>query len=71
MLPDYRLLAFLSIFVWTVLSGWTGYEAGYVAARTDYAQPMKYRCHEGIVYRSSNGYWEKTSTTCKPLEEIK
>lgn len=71
MIPDLKLYAFMSMFVWSIMVGWSCYEFGYYNARIDYSQPIKYRCHEGTVYRSTQGYWENTKQACKSLEEIK
>ena len=48
-----------------------GYGWGYSSAQADYSVPTKYRCHEGVVYRSVQNMWQKSSTECKKLEEIK
>ena len=50
---------------------WCGYELGYKVAKQEYTEPVKYRCHEGVVYRSVEGMWQKSGTECKKLEEIK
>ena len=50
---------------------WCGYELGYKVAADDYSVPIKYRCHEGVVYRSVQNMWQKSSTECKKIEEIK
>lgn len=71
MIPDLKLYAFTSMFVWSIMVGWSCYEFGYKNARMDYSQPIKYRCHEGTVYLSTQGYWENTKQACKSLEEIK
>ena len=62
-------LAALLIFVCCI--GYAMYEQGYSDARMDYSQPIKYRCYDGIVYRSTQGYWENTKQACMKLEEIK
>lgn len=62
-------LPVLLIFVCCI--GYVMYEQGYSDARMDYSQTIKYRCHEGTVYRSTQGYWENTKQACKSLEEIK
>ena len=69
--PDLKsAIAFVFIF-WSLFIGWTMYNFGYTEARADYATPTKYRCHEGVVYRSVEGMWQKSGTECKKLDEIK
>jgi len=57
--------------VYTAIVGWALYDLGFNDARAEFSQPIKYRCHEQVVYRSTQGYWEKTGQQCKTLEEIK
>lgn len=59
-------LCFLFYSIWD-----SGIESGRRDAMQELAQPVKYRCHEGSVYRRNNGYWESTRQACKTLEEIR
>ena len=67
----YFILGSTSLLISICCIGYVMYEQGYSDARMDYSQPIKYRCHEGTVYRSTNGYWDNTKQACKSLEEIK
>lgn len=60
---------FISLVFWAIWDN--GIESGRRDAIQELGQPVKYRCHEGNVYRRTNGYWESTKQTCKTLEEIK
>ena len=68
---DWKLAIAFVIAFWTFFTGWTMYQFGYAEARADYSVPIKYRCHEGVVYRSVEGMWQKSGTECKKLDEIK
>lgn len=61
------------VFLGTIF--WGGYELGYGHAKAEGAiadiRATKYRCYDGVVYRSSRGYWEDTKQSCKTLEQIK
>jgi hypothetical protein len=50
---------------------WAGYQWGYDSYKLDHVPTIKYKCFEGIVYRSTSGYWEDTKQSCKTLEQIK
>jgi hypothetical protein len=65
------ILGFPLLLIFACCIGYAMYHQGYSDARMDYSQPIKYRCHEGTVYRSTQGYWENTKQACKSLEEIK
>ena len=65
-----RAIAML-FFAWSAIMVYTGHEWGYASAREDYSRPVKYRCHEGVVYRNTSGYWEDLKQSCKTLEQIK
>ena len=67
----YFILGPISLLISICCIGYAMYHQGYSDARMDYSQPIKYRCHEGTVYHSTNGYWENTKQACKSLEEIK
>ena len=69
--PKDLYLGFPLLLIFICIIGYAMYQQGYADARYDYSQPIKYRCHEGIVYRSNSAYWEKTNQSCKPLEDIK
>lgn len=56
---------------YTIMVIWAAYDFGYNDARYEYSRPVKYRCHDGLVYKSTQGYWEKSNQSCKQLEEIK
>ncbi len=57
--------------IWSILLIYTSYNYGYSEARNVYSTPIKYRCHQGVVYRNESGYWADTKQPCKSLEEIK
>ena len=67
----YFILGPISLLISICCIAYAMYHQGYSDARMDYSQPIKYRCHEGTVYRSTNGYWDNTKQACKSLEEIK
>jgi hypothetical protein len=68
---QWKYIFFAICAAYTIMVGWAFYDFGYNEAKWTYSQPVKYRCHEGIMYRSIEGMWQKTSTECKKLEEIK
>lgn len=59
------------IVVWSGVWAYAGYQWGYGASKFDHIPIIKYKCFEGIVYRSTSGYWEDTKQHCKTLEEVK
>ena len=69
--PGIEIYFFSLVMLIIALFVYIGYEMGYSSARADYSVPIKYRCHEGVVYRSVEGMWQKSGTECKKLEEIK
>lgn len=50
---------------------YAGYQTGYLSAQSDYSRPIKYRCHDGVVYKDAMGFWEKINQQCKTHEELK
>lgn len=60
---------FLLWLIYSILIGWSFYNFGYGEARAEYSQLSKYRCIDGTVYRSMQGYWEKSGQTCIILDQ--
>lgn len=68
---NWQLIFYSLVLAYTAMVALAFYDWGYNVAKMDYSQPIKYRCHEGTVYRSTQGYWENTKQACKSLEEIR
>ena len=68
---DNNAFGIIVIFITVFIISYSSYQFGYSEAKIEYSQITKYRCHEGTVYRSTQGYWENTKQACKSLEEIK
>jgi hypothetical protein len=67
---EWKYIFFSLMLGYTAMIAWVFYDWGYNAAKIDYSQPIKYRCHEETVYRSTQGYWENTKQPCKPMNDI-
>ena len=67
---NWQLIFYSLVLAYTIIVALASYDWGYNVAKMDYSQPIKYRCHEGTVYRSTQGYWENTKQPCKPMNDI-
>jgi hypothetical protein len=62
---------YLALWLVATISGVAFYNIGYDLALVDHRRPVRFTCHDGVVYRGVGDHWESLGQKCLTNEQMK